>query len=327
MPDIEKIKYTDVDGHTTDYDIADAQARVDVAGKVDRAGDTMTGNLKVPSLLVGDTPQQVRIGVASGHTGIGSGTDIYVSASDDSHAVFLVGGEVDVVDTIGNPIKIRKVADPVQNTDAANKQYVDDTAQAESAAAASGKVDTVDNTITDAVAYIALGESGGNSTRRISTEVVSNTIAQRESGGRLKVGEPTTTSHAATKNYVDTHIAATVGAWENITITPNANYHITAALRQRIAFGNDNVYHYIIAGYSASGVVDDYVCTATALGITPSAIVGYVSGTGTVQILDTNYLPAYLNGVIVNATGVNAKDVSSYINNSFVLDFVVKGSE
>jgi hypothetical protein len=45
---------------------------------------------------------------------------------------------------------------------------------------------------------------------KITATAVANTIAYRETSGKLTIGDPTATSHAATKNYVDSQIALSV---------------------------------------------------------------------------------------------------------------------
>lgn len=62
-----------------------------------------------------------------------------------------------------------------------------------------------------------------------STTATANSMAQRDSGGRLVVGTPTTTTHATTKAYVDSEITG-AKAWGNLTgvpstFTPSAHTH------------------------------------------------------------------------------------------------------
>lgn len=71
-----------------------------------------------------------------------------------------------------------------------------------------GKVST---TSTPARLY-GTGYSGTQVTFGISQSAAANNVAQRRSGGELDVGEPTGSTHATTKNYVDTALGAKLDA-------------------------------------------------------------------------------------------------------------------
>ena len=396
MAVISKLKLVDeLTGAEEIYDISDAQSQVDISelrtelngvitGKVDKAGDHMTGTLYVDAgvavdLVLGDQESSLNLNGNAGGVGraqIGASGDLSIVADDiaisadgdvecdtvitapgftgtdgtktiamgvanskagitTDNAMYLVGSQIIVAEPDEDPALIRNVKTPSADSDAATKKYVDDTAEAEATAAAAGKVDTVDNTITDPVAYIALGDSGGNGTRRISTEVISNTIAQRENGGRLKVGEPTGTSHAATKNYVDTNIASAlsnVNEFRALTtgeLTTANGYTIIFSKKQEFTTDITDVkcVHYVIGFVRTGTATDDTVIVSYSN--TPYAIYNYsgigdVAGWGTASFISTLLASTGLTPIKVDTNGVTvngAKDVAS--NSGAIIDFYV----
>ena len=87
------------------------------------------------------------------------------------------------------------VAAPSEAANAANKQYVDQAV-----------LTKVDRTSTGTRLYGT--NSGGSQTLiQYSSAATANTIPYRATGGTLQVGEPTDSSHATTKTYVDDAVA------------------------------------------------------------------------------------------------------------------------
>lgn len=143
MADISKI--TLPTGDT--YDIKDETARTDISGKVSKTGDTMTANLTISpgGIVLNDTgtsssnitpgltlknAQGVSINLkTNGYNGV-------VPGNYTPYVVFSTGS------TTQNGVILKGVAIPLSNTDAANKQYVDNAFQANDAMLFKGTIGT-----------------------------------------------------------------------------------------------------------------------------------------------------------------------------------------
>lgn len=122
-----------------------------------------------------------------------------------------------------------------------------------------------------------------------STTATANSIAQRDSGGRLVVGTPTTTTHATTKAYVDSAITG-AKAWSSLTgvpstFTPSTHTHsvsqITDLTLATTATANtvvqrDTSGRIAIANPTTAmhGATKDYVDNAVSSGTTWASISG-----------------------------------------------------
>lgn len=92
------------------------------------------------------------------------------------------------------------VAAPSEAANAANKQYVDQ--------AVLTKVDTTST----ASRLYGTSSAGSQELVQYASSATENTIPYRATGGTLQVGEPTDSSHAATKTYVDSSLSDQVAA-------------------------------------------------------------------------------------------------------------------
>lgn len=90
-------------------------------GKVSKEGDTMTGGLTVPSVIISDSLSVKKVVSDSG----------VVEFVDDSQTAR---------DASATPVLLKGVKEPVDNTDAANKNYVDVEVQSVTAAVAGGDI-------------------------------------------------------------------------------------------------------------------------------------------------------------------------------------------
>lgn len=90
-------------------------------GKVSKEGDTMTGGLTVPSVIITDSLSVKKVVSDSG----------VVEFVDDSQTAR---------DASATPALLKGVKEPVDNTDAANKKYVDDEVQSVTAAVEGGNI-------------------------------------------------------------------------------------------------------------------------------------------------------------------------------------------
>lgn len=143
MADISKI--TLPTGDT--YNIKDETARADISGKVNKTGDTMTANLTISpgGIVLNDTgtsssnitpgltlknAQGVSINLKT------NGYDGAVPGNYTPYVVFSTGS------TTQNGVILKGVALPSSNTDAANKQYVDNAFQANDAMLFKGTIGT-----------------------------------------------------------------------------------------------------------------------------------------------------------------------------------------
>lgn len=90
-------------------------------GKVSKAGDTMTGGLTAPSVTITDSLTVKKV-------------------VSDSGAVKFVDSSQGARDASDTPVLLKGVKDPVDNTDAATKNYVDGEVQSVTAAVAGGSI-------------------------------------------------------------------------------------------------------------------------------------------------------------------------------------------
>lgn len=90
-------------------------------GKVSKAGDTMTGELTAPSVTITDSLTVKKV-------------------VSDSGAVKFVDSSQGARDASDTPVLLKGVKDPVDNTDAATKNYVDGEVQSVTAAVAGGSI-------------------------------------------------------------------------------------------------------------------------------------------------------------------------------------------
>ena len=101
------------------------------------------------------------------------------------------------------------VAAPSEAAHAANKQYVDQAVLAK-----------VDTTSTGTRLY-GTNAGGSQALLQYASSATANTIPYRTSGGALQVGEPTDSSHATTKDYVDTSIASKLQVVDELPSSPD----------------------------------------------------------------------------------------------------------
>lgn len=271
---------SDIQGHDTEIaEINDSLTSLaqDVDGKVSKSGDTMTGTLIVKQEQIGET--QLR------PNGLGiSGSDLVAfigkySMSGTDNILYSVIPSAEITDDNLRTI-LRGVARPTRNSDAASKDYVDDTVSpaitqagqaATDAASALSKATAAEGTANaakttadscvkktgdimsgDLTVYAKIASSnglyngnntvgiqlygdGGTQAYAVLSGTKSTTAKQRAviatiNNGvalgttlfngmtviPLRVGEPTESYDAATKNYVDTIVGSIQTALSNI---------------------------------------------------------------------------------------------------------------
>ena len=181
--------------------------------------------------------------------------------------------------------------DPSGTTDVANKRYVDDQISAKTTwANTSGKPSTFPpSSHTHTKAQIT--------DLNASTTATANSMAQRDSSGRLTVATPTSTTHATTKTYVDNAIT-NAKKWANLTgkpsvFTPSAHKHGKAditdlnafttatanSIAQRTSTGAINVATPTSSGHATPKTyVDSRPAVFSGPSVPPSSIPGAVKG-------------------------------------------------
>ena len=194
-------KPTQDNGAATKKYVDDALGGAAPAGDyVNKSGDTMTGNLNMNNNQITNVNTM-------------TATNIIVKGTSDASASIKVTGdasrsELDLNDASNNPVVLKGVDTPVDNNDAANKQYVD--AVDTKVTNLQGEVDGVNNTVTN----ITNG----------STELPYLPIAGGTLTGTLTLsGDPTADLQAATKAYVDIR----ANDKKQITLVPNTEDGVT----------------------------------------------------------------------------------------------------
>lgn len=107
------------------------------------------------------------------------------------------------------------VADPISDTDAANRRFVELSISGNSAW---GNLGGKPATFPPSAHGHSKSEITGLTTE--TTNATANTLALRDSGGRISVGAPTSGGNATTKTYVDAEVTAGK-AWANLTGKPS----------------------------------------------------------------------------------------------------------
>lgn len=107
------------------------------------------------------------------------------------------------------------VADPTSDTDAANRRFVELSISGNSAW---GNLGGKPSTFPPSAHGHSKSEITGLTTE--TANATANTLALRDSGGRLSVGAPTSGGNATTKTYVDAEVTAGK-AWANLTGKPS----------------------------------------------------------------------------------------------------------
>ena len=165
-----------------------ADATVDSKGKLRLAGD-LGGTADAPTVpgLAGKADV--------GHTHVPADVDgLAPVIASVNEATYQPDGSTLMRRTSSGRVS---VAAPGEAAHAANKQYVDQ--------AVLTKVDT---TSTANRVYATTSSGGQTDLAWQSGTAAADSVAVRGSGGRLLVGEPTVSGHAATKNYVDTAVSS-----------------------------------------------------------------------------------------------------------------------
>ena len=168
-----------------------ADATVDSKGKLRLAGD-LGGTADAPTVpgLAGKSD--------TGHTHVPADVDGLSTVIESvNEATYQPDGSTLMRRTSSGRVS---VAAPSEAANAANKQYVDQ--------AVLTKVDT---TSTANRVYATTSSGAQTALAWQSGTAAADSVAVRGSGGRLLVGDPTVSGHAATKNYVDTAVSSKAG--------------------------------------------------------------------------------------------------------------------
>src|SRR5699024_7934383 len=107
------------------------------------------------------------------------------------------------------------VADPTSDTDAANRRFVELSISGNSAW---GNLGGKPSTFPPSAHGHSKSEISGLTTE--TANATASTLALRDTGGRISVGEPTSGANATTKTYVDAQVTA-AKAWANLTGKPS----------------------------------------------------------------------------------------------------------
>ena len=126
-----------------------------------------------------------------------------------------VGGTMIIRDTSGRA----KIDEPSANKDIANKKYVDD--------ADATKLDKVSDTASAPRVY-GVEADGTQAMYNLTKSASGNSVARRDSYGRIKVYTPDENDDATTKQYVDNRVSGTNDGTNWLTITIGGNtYAVT----------------------------------------------------------------------------------------------------
>ena len=159
-----------------------------------KTGDTMTGNLNMSDNQITNVNTM-------------TATNIIVKGTSDAAATIKVTGdasksELDLNDASNNPVVLKGVDTPVNNNDAANKQYVD--AVDTKVTNLEGEVTGVKNTVTNLEGEVTGVKNTVTNITSGTTELPYLPINGGTLTGTLTLsGNPTADLQAATKAYVD----------------------------------------------------------------------------------------------------------------------------